>query len=153
MEEEKKTIETSQAENQNEEEEKTTEYTKPRLDLFRDVIADEHEQELFKRKYPKKSKTAKQVQNAKVAKLGQAFKNLLGSTYCELEDGTTLSVAERLAMLTTAYTLANPTPKNVKTLQEITGEAEVNVNVNGSVGIDKFFEDCKPTNKDDEGDD
>lgn len=68
-----------------------------------------------------------------------ALQKLLNGTFVNTQDGIKLSVKDLLMMKTVGFTLANPTPQNVKVLCEMAGESSKVDVTSGGKSIDELL--------------
>lgn len=76
--------------------------------------------------------------------LSAATKDLLATEF--MINGHKMTPAHAIANGLIAHVMENPTPINVKTLQDIVGDSVVKVDV-GGMGIEKFLETVRPDEK------
>lgn len=67
------------------------------------------------------------------------------ATECEI-NGVRATPSQAIAAGMVNHVLENPTPQNVKTMQDVVGDSVVKVDV-GGMGIEKFLETVKPDGK------
>lgn len=110
------------------------------IEAFKDLVLDDEVSEsAWLAKFAKSEmRNGRRVKRSYKKQMEHSMQALLNSTYSELSDGTLLSVADRLAIQTVAYTMKHPDPSNVLKLKQIAGEVDnggsgTNVTVIGSL--------------------
>lgn len=68
-------------------------------------------------------KTLKNPDGTYKNEMQKALQELLNGTFVNTQDGEKLTVKELIMMKTVGFTLANPSPQNVKVLCEMAGES------------------------------